>query len=384
MSVTHTITGGLVHLSGNPIQIFVTSLGPTGEHYKCALKIICAGLFGSPFPPEEIAPLAGVSEFDISGFVDQPVTYEFDYPATGASSPHDRLVLNVTVQCGEVWIDANGDRQESWQGSSILRIIKGRLRAYELAVLNAANKSFASEYIDGGKFLTHLPNFQRVGPESNPRLWYLSRWPDNHACTQHLKITTSSGAIAELTQNSIFYDITGLVDFAFRPFFWNYTQAPGELIDRYEFWLTDSAGAISDRRTYVVDNDYYERAFTFYYTNPLSGIDMIWLTGEHTEGLKTEAETAFRKMPVGSGTKFSSLTTISATGQRSWELNTGFKSREELLSMRDFLEAKERWMVDPDNTNNLIPVVIESGDYTLFQSREDIQSLEIKILEAHR
>lgn len=392
MSVTHTITGGLVHLSGNPIQIFVTSSGPTGEHYKCALKITCDGLFGSPFPPEEIAPLAGVSEFDISGFVDQPVAYEFDYPAIEAAVAHNPLVFNVTVQCGETWIDEDGNRVESWQISSVLRIVKGSLRAYELALLNEAGKSFASEYIDGGKFLTHLANNQKVSEREELKLWYLSRWNENHAAILKLSIETDYLDNPIILSEEFVLTPNGLFEFTVNPYFFGFNIPPGLHVPAetkvlsFTFWLTDGSGDISERRRFVVDDSYHERTFTFYYVNPLSGIDMIWLTGEYTEGLKTESETAYRKMPVGAGTKVSSLTTISTNGQRSWQLNTGSKSREELLSMRDFLEAKERWMIDPDldTYKKLIPVVIESGDYTLYQSLEQIQNLEIKVLEAHR
>ena len=127
-----------------------------------------------------------------------------------------------------------------------------------------------------------------------------------------------------------------------------------------------------------------EKSFTFFYVNPLSGVDQLWLTGEHTEGLKTESETVFRQPPFGAKTKVAGVKTITATSHRSWEINTGVKNRDDMLNLRDFLEAKELWMVDPDNQTLLIPVFIESGDFTLFDSMEDIQNLNIKILEAHR
>jgi hypothetical protein len=391
MAVTHTITGGLVHLSGNPIYITLTASSARFNH-RLALKVTRTTLqgvqlLGSP-SVEEIAPKNLVSVFDISGLVDYPAQYKFDYPATGATSPYDLLACRVTIDIGEVWTDTNGKRQESWQNISSnhqLRVIKGKLRQYELSVLNEASKSFASEYINGGKFLTHLPNFQKVAPNHIPRLWYLSRWTSNHPFTAHLRVTTTDGVVhPDITQDFVFYDITGLVEFAFQPLFWNFNQAPGTLIDRYEFWLTDSGGDISEHRTYVVDNGYYEESFTLFYVNPFSGIDMIWLTGQHSAGIKIESETAFRPVAASSGTKVASLKTISSSSQRTWEINTGVKTRAEMDALRDFLEAKECWLVDPSNENSLIPVVVENGDKTLYSSSEDIHHLTVKLQEAHR
>lgn len=388
MSVTHTITGGLVHLSGNPIQLTLTADAVKTNH-KLAVKVTCDSLMGSPFV-EEIAPnRPGLqSVFDISGFIDQPVIYNFDFPATGVANPHDLLAFHVTLDIGEVWTDLNGDRQIAWMGISAnnqIRVIKGKLRPYELGLLNDTGKSFFSQYITGGKFLTHLPNYQKVAPHQIPLLWYLSRWTENHAVTANLIIETDNKVgHLPLTRDLTLWDITGLMDFAVQPRHWGFQTDPGEQIQSYEFWLSDESGDVSEHRTFLVDNRYYEKSFLFYYVNPLSGVDCIWLTGPYSEGLKTESETAYRAVPVLSGSKIASQTTISSSSQRSWELNTGPKSKEELLALRDFLSSKQCWMVDPANDEKLIPVNIEASDHKLFDIREDIQNLDIKIMEAHR
>jgi len=388
MSVTHTITGANF-LTGNPIQITLTA-SATRLNHKLALKVTCKSmgnveLQGSPYI-EEIAPNNLVSVFDISGLVDFPAQYLFTYPHTGAVIEND-VTRKITIELGEVWTDANGDRQEEWTtpAENAFKVIKGRLRAHELGLLNDAAKTFDSEFIQGGKFLTHQPNPQRVSPVHYPMLWYQSRWTGSHDVTIHLKVNFIDPETdpVTITQNHTIWDITALVGFVFSPYFWSYTIEMST-VDNYEFWVTDAGGTVSEHRTYVVDHKYYERSFTFFYTNPLSGIDLLWLTGEHTEGVKTESETAYRPVAVGSGSNIASIKTVSATGQRSWEINTGFKTRTELITIRDFLEARERWMVDPDDATKRIPVIIESGDFTTYDSKEDLQSLTLKVLEAHR
>jgi len=387
MLVTHEITGGLVHLSGNPIQITVTASGVKPNH-KLAVKVTCDALMGSPFV-EEIAPKNLISVFDISGFIDQPVIYDFDFPAVGVVTAHPKLAFTVTLDIGEVWTDSSGNRLATWNNLSTnnsLTVIKGKLRPYELGILNDSGKSFASEYIEGGKFLTHLPNNQVVSPTQIVKLWYLSRWTNIHNANWILSVKTDL-KIARLYKPSgtcVLDPISGLLEFSFNPVFVGFDLKPGETILSYTFWLYDSENEISERRTYIVDNTYYEKAFTFIYVNPLSGIDCIWLTGPSSEGLKTESEIAYRAVPVLSGSKVASQKTISSSSQRTWELNTGPKSPTEILALRDFLSSKQCWMVDPQNPEKLIPVNIESGDNKLFDSGEDIQNLDIKILEAHR
>jgi len=400
----YTIPMGAVQLSGNPIQIIVPTapeliIGKSS--FKRLLKITCAELMGSPFI-EEIAPcLTGsparlISKFDISGLVDQPVNYEFNFPAVGVITDHRALEFNVSIDTGEVWIDADGNRQEHWNNlpapENSIRILKGKLRSHELALLNEMGKNFNSEYINKGKFLTHLPNVQKVSPTQIVKLWYLSRYPGYVEAQWHCNVTqmTNYGphTFTKLKGDLMLDPNSGLLEFNVNPLFMGHqgTDTDQYPIYHFSFWLTKKSdnSMISEVRTFEVDNSYYETSFTFLYVNPLSGIDCIRLTGEHTQNLNASSEIVFIPVPVGSGTKTASLKTVSVTGQQSWEINTGHKTRSEMISLRDFLESKDCWMVDPDNTSRLIPVLIEKDNFKLYDSSEDIQSLNLKITEAHR
>lgn len=404
-----TIPGGAVQLSGNPIQIIVTTTAEamTGKtNFKLALKVTCAALMGSPYI-EEIAPLALVSKFDISGFADQPVAYDFDYPAINKATNHTALSFAVTIDIGEVWTDANGDRQVTWAGittNNVIRVLKGKLRPYELALLNEAGKTFASEYVEGGKFLTHMANNQVVAPLQEMKLWFLSPWATNKQILLNLEIETDPPMAVDPSDGEIFNYIfqftetvlilNALFEFTINPTFMGFDVPPGShapagtKILAYSFWISNYPGDAafeSERFRFVVDNSYHEKAFIFYYVNPLSGVDCIRLTGEYSENLKTESEAAYFPVAVGSGTKVASMKTISASGQRSWEINTGVKTPDEMRALRDFLEAKERWMVDPERLtySKLIPVYLEGGEYLQFDSMKDLQDFEIKVFEAH-
>jgi hypothetical protein len=309
---------------------------------------------------------------------------------------HRALEFNVAIDTGEVWIDDNGDRQEHWNNlppaENSIRVLKGKLRSYELALLNEVGKNFNFEYINKGKFLTHLPDRQKVSPMQIVKLWYLSRFPAYVEAEWHCNVTqmTNYGphTFTKLKGDLMLNPNSGLLEFNVNPVFMGHQASfTAEYpIFWYSFWLTRKSdnSVISEIRTFEVDNDYYETSFTFLYVNPLSGIDCIRLTGEHTQNLNASSETVFIPVPVGSGTKTASLKTVSVTGQQSWEINTGHKTRSEMISLRDFLESKDCWMVDPDNASRLIPVLIEKDNFKLYDSLEDVQSLNLKILEAHR
>lgn len=336
---------------------------------------------------EEIAPNNLVSVFDISGLVDYPVSNKLEYPPLVALYENN-ISFKVYIGIGEIWTDENGDRQESFvtpATNNLIKILKGKLRPYDLARQNKYETNFDTSWIQVGAFLTNLPNFFKVLPDHKPLLWFQSPWPDSKEIVMNEKIyCTDPDQDVTLTEVHTIYDITGLVALCMQPYFWKgFETTNGARIISYECWLSWEGGQ-SDHRTFVVDYTYYEKPFTFYYLNQISGIDLIWFTGEHTQSLRTEAETMYKPVPFGSGVNTASLTTISASGQRKWELNTGIKNREDLLAMRDFLESKERWMIDQDDNDLLIPVIVEAGDFKLFDSMEDIQSIDLVILEAHK
>ena len=87
MSVTLSeISINSTHLSGNPIWVKATSSGiPAGAtDYKILLKTESAdgSLVGSPFE-DAIAPDSLVAWFNISGWVDQYIEKNFNWPLSG-------------------------------------------------------------------------------------------------------------------------------------------------------------------------------------------------------------------------------------------------------------------------------------------------------------
>lgn len=387
MAVTHTITGGLVQLSGNPIEIVLTADTPRDNH-RLAVKVKCNQLISNE-QIEEQEPVNLVSKINIQGLVDEPLPIDFHFPVVGVATGHGALVLNVSLEIGEIYDDANGDRQESWTVvNDALRIIDGKLREHELRILNELGKSFASEYINGGKFLTAMANPQTVAPNQIVKLWYLSRWTGDHPATIFTQVNVSSKvAHLPIQQAIVLYANTGLLELSLNPVvLQGFELEPGETVTSFEVWIEDAEGEISEHRIFKVDNNYYENQLFAFYRNRFSAVDAIWLKGRREEGLKTEVETAYRPSDIGASTKQASIKTVTANGQRYWDINTGVMTRAEAISLRDFLESKERWIIDPDNAAKVIPVYVDGGEFALYDSSPDkhnLQNVRIKLQEAH-
>ena len=385
MSVIQTITGGDVHLSGNPIEVIVTASAAKLNH-KLAVKVSCAALL-SPIQIEEIEPINLVAIHQINGLVNEPLASAFDYPPIGKVGAREALALIAVIDCGEVWDDENGDRQESWAGiNRVIRILNGRLRDYELAILNDTGKSFASEYINGGKFLTNLPDYQKVTAGQTIKLWYLSRWSGNHPAQLNFSVQTADKVGHMPITEDVTLFASGLFEFSMNPGFIGFEVNPNTEIVGYTFWLSDANGDISEKRHFIIDNAYYETQYFGFYRNEYSAIESFWLHGRSAKtNLKTENETAYKPVPIGSGTKEGTLKTVSSTGRRSWEINTGVKTTAEMKALRELLESEEIWLVDPANDTRLIPVNIPGGDFLLDDTMQDnIQSLEITFHESNQ
>lgn len=389
MAVTYEIKGGLTHLSGNPIEI-VLMADEVRDNHKLVLKVTCKSMYnvelqGSPFP-EEVAPYNLQATFDISALTDYPADYGFAFPIGGGANPHDLLATKVTFQYGETWTDVNGDLQESWStAAETLKVLKGKMHQYELSLLNEAGKSFSSEYIVGGKFLTHMPAVQTMSADMLGTVWFLGQWPDEHVIHQNMKVKTNMREFT-LIHNATIYSITGLMELNFSADFWAfYDFLPGEKIYQYEFWITDDSNPVfeSEHRFFNIDYNYYDQSEIVYCVNPLSGIDRHWFRGSVKQGLSVTSETAVRPVSIDAGTQQATIKTNSVKGQRTWEINYGYRiSKEDMLALRDLLETTQAWIVDKDN-NKLIPVYVESGDFELYNSLQDAQEISIKLREAH-
>src|SRR5690606_5045527 len=113
MSVTLSgITPSSTHLSGNPIQVLVTSSGaPAGSSaYEVLLKIESndGELEGAPFIDADTPNADGLVKFDISALVDQAVSRSIAWPIPtlweGKYHGYQNMIYDVHLTAGEKYI----------------------------------------------------------------------------------------------------------------------------------------------------------------------------------------------------------------------------------------------------------------------------------------
>lgn len=71
----------------------------------------------------------------------------------------------------------------------------------------------------------------------------------------------------------------------------------------------------------------------------------------------------------------------SVTSQRSWDINTGNKDKEEIVSLRDFVLSDQMWLVRGDY---VVPVILKDEEKVMAQISRNLDDIQFTIVEAHK
>lgn len=388
MALTLSVPGGTFHLSGNPLWVLVSgALPPAGSTgYKALLRVISVDgdLAGAPFVDGK-APSAGEAWFNVSGYVDQPLEKRFEWPLVGGVNPYDHDTRVVSFQPGETWIDEQDNLVEIW-GEPVgnLFVVKGGVGPLSLGRYNESDSSFYRDYVEGGRFLTHMPLIQTVHPWQPVKLWLLSAVTAEF--TLHIKSYYEDGTTAEWVRvHALYKDILHEVNCL--PYHSGWDQMPpvksdGTRMAYYQVWFE----GLNEVRTFTVDHGYHEQCNFLFTFNSLAGVDVVWLSGHVKTGVETTTVEATRGFPRTGTSKERTVVVASRTGRRTWRINTGWKSVEEMQGLADCLLSKQAWLLldaGGHQQGTLYPVNIAGTGAVLTDSSGDLQSLELELVQAH-
>lgn len=382
MALNLNIPGGKTQLSGNRVQAVVTTDTVQGSLYRLLLKI---SSLDNSFPEgiDAIEPDADKKAiFDLRNRVSMPIDYEFTWPLTGdVFVKHALMAKKVAIDIGESFIPDNPPKQVNWSGLAgadyQILILKGALSKHEQSKYNENGKTFYEEYIEAGRFLTNLPQTQKICAGQPVKLWYITK----EAATQNVALkvdytntdgTTGSTTIAGTIDPDALYELcvdTGSLGLN------------GSQIRSYSVSLEKDGLAVSEIRTFNVDHTYYEQNTFIFYANLVGGIDCLWFTG-HTKFLyPTTSQTSERNTQTTDTQKKGTIETDYKSGYRKWVINSG--NTEDIayqVALIELLNSCDIWI--PDG-NDIIPVMLEDGDNALYDTQEDIQNTELTFREAH-
>lgn len=394
MALSLSIPGGAVQLSGNPIWCKVSgAVPPAGSrNYELLIKITSTDgvLKGGPFVDSISPDSNGEALFDISGYVNQPMPVNFEWPMVGAVKAYIDAAYNISVIFGEHYIDSNGVPQTNWAHndySQNVQIIKGVLPDSEVAQYNDAETTFFEEWIEKGRFLTRQPDNMMVSPTQPVKLFLMSPYPANQAVIFYITAKYADdpdGLLTEyFTHNSeLFRD--GLFEFNASP---SHNGIPvekeGKPILSFQVGfvnLSDPGFGAVDLRNYLVDHAYYEHNNYLFAANSPGGVDVLWLTGEVKITTDITGTEGYKPLPQGASARTHTIVTTSRSGRRKYIVNSGYKSKAEILGFEDVYLSRALWLL---HNGTLIPVTLANKEYLLSDSMEDVDSVELELLEGH-
>jgi len=389
MSITTTIHGGAVQLSGNPVWIQCTGgAAPAGaSDYKILLRVISqdSKLYGAPFEDACEPDESGGAWFNISGYVHQPIDLEFDYPLTSPHVAYPNRPFNIQVQAGESYFDQDGILQESWgTASAVFQILRGGMQPRQISMMEAEASNFYDTYIADGKFLTPRPWGDFVHPAQPVKLWFMTI--ADKAVTWYVKGYYNDGTF-ETFSESFSMAADSLYEFNCNPVHRGLELEPeGKKMTHFDVWIESGGQVISDARRFTYNWSYCERPVFFLVANSYGGIDDIYFSGNLKEGIRTEGTTVYKPQQRGANVFTATRQVPDKQGVNTWEVNSGFKTPSEMLFMRDLVVGKNVWMLYPNNGVSyyfVIPVIITSSRIELIDRGEDLYSMTIEVEEAH-
>jgi hypothetical protein len=341
----------------------------TGISYKLLLQVISTDnlLFGSPFTPDEIIPDgSGDAWFNISGIVDQYFEKSFQFPLVNKETVYSDLAYDIHLKCGETYLDAlTLVRTTTWnETEGPYFIIKGKLKPYELAQLNSLSSSFHAKYIAGGKWFSKLPLIQYVAPWQPVKLWWCP--PSTQSSVNfNVKGYYSDGSTDTKTATpGLYADI--LYEFDCQPALHALALEPtGKRLSYYEVTLTGAATV--EKRTFILDWNYYENNYFLFVDNQIGGVECLWLHGAVKYAPEGDATVTTRPMTMGAGVKTPSLIASGNETHDKWTINSGYHQRDEMKAWAMLLGKPQAWLAVPPEggstdlaTYSIIPVIIEN------------------------
>jgi len=389
MTITATVSGGAIQLTGNPVIVNCTGASkPYGAYeYMVMLRTISQDnkLPGAPFHDAVTPDINGAAKFDISGLLDHPLEVSFQYPATDKYIEHPFRPFNIQIQPGERYINETGILVETWFAvSDVFQMIKGGLSPRQNAMMKAINQTYYSKYIAGKKFLTPRPWGDFVHPNQAVKLWFMV--VQNYQALFKIKGYYSDGTDVTVGTDVIL-NTDSMYEFNCNPALNGIPIEPSynKRLLYFDVWI-DLLATTSDVRRFEVDWDYCERPYFLFFANSLGGIDDVYLSGFGIDEFGVEGTLAYRPVRPSDTVFTPTILSSNKTGRNKWKINSGWKSIPTIQFFRDLMLSKQAWFMYPNISSTssiIVPVIIDNFDGPIIDRQEDQWNIDIEFTEAH-
>lgn len=387
------------HLAGNDIWVKAETSGiPAGAtDYKILLKIVSTDdvLTGSPFIDAITPDAAGVAWFNFSGYVNQGIRSQLNWPIKGRYSgkiiTYTDYAYDIWLYGGERYIDSNGNLVEQFEEVALqpFFIMPGKLPARMVAELNMAGKTWWKKYCDEGEFFSYMPTTQQVTPFQPVKLWWIPpTTPLSVVIKLKYYLQDGTSDVIDLFTGDLYYDM--LTEMEYHPVNAGVPYAAANLPVKYEAWIESAGEVVCAKRTFVINwQPPVDKYYYLFADNRMGGIECLGLTGACT--LEPSGERVVVSVPFERGQDIRKATRLAKAGvkTRKWKINSGWKPKEELAAMDFLLDSPHAWLAippldgDPDISKySLTPIVITNTQLVLGDDMKDVESIDIELTEA--
>lgn len=386
---TIAVPGGSIQLSGNPIIInaTTTTTGKTSHQLLCRVTCTDGAIPGGPWI-DSIAPKNGAASFNISGLVDTVFNYEFDIESNVIFLNHPLLAANLEVKIGETYTNTDGLLIEEWDTSTPfdLTVLKGALELPQLTTLSSNNSSFNSEYIQAFRFLSQINNYNVQKIKISDINDWVKCWmyiiEDGFYLRPSITFFYSDGTTSTSEVEGISSE-TGLWEINIHKAATTYATS-GKTVDKYIF---EGCGYIS----VDIDNLYYENHDELLILNRFGAVEDLHCYGEATDSINIGSETYTKPLPQSPTVFDATLFSEGKEGEQTFKINTGFKTKQERLWIKDLLlyKKKQAWLKSEklpwltNKTFGICPVIIKTTSAEIDTTGEDVKSIDIEVQLAH-
>ena len=298
--------------------------------------------------------------FKIQEYLKPEITPSFAYQEDNTTLVIERpaMVKEFFIEYGETY---DNIIYRLYSGS-LYYAIGGKISIQKESVLNELDLSFFDELTASGMFLSWHPKTKTISKWQPEKLYFLMLI-ETTTIWVFAKIYYTDGTSSIKTLYTASATQYSMIEICCGHNIMNLQY--GKAVERYEIYVSKHGVEISERREFIIDNDYREFEKVFLFKNSLGAYETLRTTGVH------EKENQFEHTIYNKGVTEGELTYFEEANQESFmeetfKANSGWISKDELNWTNDFMMSAERYIIE---NYQLFKIIVTSKK--VFQHRDD-------------
>lgn len=322
----------------------------------------------------------GQAEFDIHSLFADRIISSFEYPESSATlailrENHCRAYrIRYFEKYGSVITAKKIITSDTFYG------LFGGASFLQQALYNEQGSSYWDKLIYNNYFLTWQPKTKYIDRYQMEKLFFLLQteisWLSLKARTTYQDgsiITTNIITIADPVQYQVYEFILTLEKLRLAGY-------DDQSIVKYEVWLQDgSSNILTEIRTFVLDYSSHQTLRYFFFQNSVGGWDTLRITGQQEDGIELSRKEVTKILGADFTGKDHQREYSGVREQKTYKTNTGWKTKEELSWIRDFLLSRKAYQI---SDRKLIPILLISSKLIQNRDNEDLYSISFEYARA--